>query len=148
MATGTWQVYGLGMKAIMNKEVDLDGNANLYMMFTSSSEVPDVDTDDYENDITANEVTGTNLSSGGVALTNAVASYDSATNTIKFDCDDVSVANVTASDIKNLHIVDKTSGVASTNPLIAYCVLDSALNPSAGTLSVTIDSAGVFTITV
>jgi hypothetical protein len=140
-------VYGLGLKAIHNKEVDLNGNANVYMMFTSSSHTPNVDTHDYENDLT-NIVSGTNLNAAGVALTNVVSTYDTATNTLKIDCDDVSVATVTATGIRNLHIVDKTSGSSATNPLIAYCTLDGDLSPNAGTLSVTIDAAGIYTITV
>jgi hypothetical protein len=147
MASGTWQTYGLGVKALLNKEVDLNGNANLYMMFTSSSHTPNVDTHDYENDLT-NIVSGTNLSAAGVALTGSAVTYDTATNTIKFDVDDVSVSTVTATGIRNAHIVDKTSGSSATNPLVAYCTFDSDLSPNAGTLSITIDSAGVFTVTV
>jgi hypothetical protein len=65
-----------------------------------------------------------------------------------FDCDNVSIATVTATGIRNAHIVDKTSGAAATNPLICYCTFDGDLSPSAGTLAITIDAAGVFTITV
>lgn len=147
MATGTVQVYGLGMKSILNKEVDLDGNANIYAMFTSSSHTPNVDTHDYENDLT-NIVSGTNLSSAGVALTGVATTYDAGTNTIKVDANDISVSTVTATGIRNIHLVDKTSGSSSTNPLIAYITLDADLSPSAGTLAVTWDSAGIFTITV
>lgn len=147
MATGTWQVYGLGLRAIHNKEVDLNGNANVYMMFTSSSHTPNVDTHDYESDLT-NIVSGTNLSAAGVALTNVVSTYDAGTNTLMIDCDNVSVATVTATGIRNAHIVDKTSGAAATNPLIAYVTFDSDLSPNAGTLSITIDAAGIYTIAV
>lgn len=147
MATGTWRVYGLGLGAILNKEVDLNGNTNLYMMFTSATHVPNVDTHDYENDLT-NVVSGTNLPAAGIQLTGAAVSYNTGTDTIMFDVADVSVSNVTATGIRNAHIVDKTSGLASTNPLIAYCTFDSDLSPNAGTLSITIDAAGVFTITV
>lgn len=147
MATGTFQVYGLGLAAILNKEVDLNSNANLFWMFTSSSHTPNVDTHDYESDLT-NIVSGTNLSSAGVAVSGSAVTYDTATNTVKFDATDISVATVTATGIRNIHLVDKTSGSSATNPLICYATLDADLSPVAGTLSFVFDSAGVFTVTV
>ena len=148
MAAGTWQVYGLGLLAILNKEVDLNGNANIWWMFTSVTHTPNVDTHDYESDLT-NIVSGTNLPAAGIiTVTPAVATYTAGTNTLMADLPDLSVVNVTATGVRNLHIVDKTSGAAATNPLIAYCTLDGDLSPNAGTLSVTVDAAGLFTIVV
>lgn len=147
MATGTFQLYGPGVVAILNKQVDLDANANLYWMFTSSTHTPNLDTHDFENDLT-NIVSGTNLSAAGVAATSPAVTYDTATNTIKFDAADISVSTVTATGIRNIHLVDKTSGSSATNPLICYATLDADLSPVAGTLSFVFDSAGIFTVTV
>lgn len=147
MAQGTFSVYGLAMKAMLSGGIDLDGNSNIYAMFTSSTHTPNIDTHDFEADLT-NVVSGTNLSSSGVALTGCAVTYDAGTNTIKFDANDISVSTVTATGIRNIHLVDKTSGSSATNPLIAYVTLDGDLSPSAGTLAVTFDSAGVFTVTV
>jgi hypothetical protein len=66
---------------------------------------------------------------------------------IKWDATDYSVATVTASGIKNSHFVDTTSGVEATNPGAGYIVWDTAMSPSAGTLSIVYDSAGIATIT-
>ena len=143
MATGTWIPYNLTFEKAFNATVDLHSNANLYMMFTSSTHTPNRSTHDFEADLT-NIVSGTNLSSAGVALTGAAISLTS--NTIKFDINDVSVSTVTATGIRNLHIVDKTTGNSATNTLVAYCVLDGDISPSAGTLAVTIDALGVFSI--
>jgi hypothetical protein len=147
MATGTFQLYGLGMTAILNKLVDLDSNSNLYWMFTSSSHTPVIDTHDFEADLT-NIVSGTNLSSAGIQVTSPAVTYDTGTNTAKFDATDISVATVTATGIRNIHLVDKTSGSSATNPLVAYATLDADLSPSAGTLAFTFDSAGIFTVAI
>ena len=135
------------MSNILNKLVDLDSNANLYWMFTSSSHTPNVDTHNDEADLT-NIVSGTNLSAAGVAVTSPAVTYDTGTNTVKFDATDISVSTVTATGIRNIHLVDKTSGSSATNPLICYATLDGDLSPVAGTLSFVFDAAGVFTISV
>jgi hypothetical protein len=147
MATGTFQLYGLGAKAILAKLVDLDTNANLYWMFTSSSHTPVIDTHDFEADLT-NIVSGTNLSSAGIVVDTPAVTYDTGTNTVKFDAVDISVATVTATGIRNIHLVDKTSGSSATNPLVLYATLDADLSPSAGTLSFVFDSAGIFTMAI
>lgn len=147
MATGTWQVYGLGLKSILNKEADLNANSNLYMMFTSVTHTPNVDTHNFENALT-NIVSGTGLSAAGIAITGSLLTYNTGTNTLMFDIDDISASTVTATGIRNAHIVDKTPASTAANPLIAYCTFDADLSPSAGTLSITINAAGVFTITV
>jgi hypothetical protein len=67
---------------------------------------------------------------------------------VKFDAVDISVATVTATGIRNIHLVDKTSGSSATNPLVLYATLDADLSPSAGTLSFVFDSAGIFTMAV
>jgi len=143
MATGTWVPYNLTFEKMLNGTIDLHSNSNLYAMFTSSTHTPNRSTHDFEADLT-NIVSGTNLSSAGVALTGATVSLSS--NTITWDLGDVSVSTVTATGIRNIHIVDKTSGSSATNPLIMYVTLDGDISPSAGTLAVTINAAGVFTL--
>lgn len=145
MSTGTWIPYGLTFEKIFGGGLDLHGNTDLYLMFTSSTHTPNRDTHDFEADLT-NVVSGTNLSASGVALSGATIAFDAGSDTISFDLADVSEDDVTATGIRNLHIVDKTSGNSATNLLVAYCTLDGDLSPSAGTLAVTFDADGVFTV--
>jgi hypothetical protein len=136
-----WQVHGPWVANALSTAM-----ANLNFMFSSVStaEEPDLD---FENDITG-EVTGTNLPAGGIAATGETCTYSTGTNTITCDIGDLSQGTVTASGIRTIYLVDKSGGSAATNRIVASCLLDSALSPSAGTLTVTIDSAGVFTVAV
>lgn len=143
MASGTWTVYGPAITAALSGNLDLSGNSNLFMMFTSSTHTPSSD-HEFEDDLT-NIVSGTGLSSAGVAITGTMT-YTSATDTNTFDVSDVNESNVTATGIRNCHIVDKTGGSPATNRLIAFTTLDSDLSPNDGTLSITIDAGGVFDI--
>lgn len=136
-----WQVHGHWVANALNSAM-----ANLSFMFSSSSSAEDPDID-FENDITG-EVTGTNLPSGGVAATGESCTYNTSTNTITCDISDLSVSTVTASGIRTIYLVDKSGGSSATNRIVASCLLDSALSPSAGTLTITIDAAGVFTVAV
>ena len=140
MATGTWVAYPLTFEKAMNGTLDLHSNANLYWMFTGASHTPAI-THDFEADLT-DIISGTNLPAAGIALASPVISL--ATDVIKWDATDLSNATTTATGIKNIHLVDKTSGSSSTNPLIMYAVLDSVLSPNAGTLTVTLNANGIF----
>jgi hypothetical protein len=140
MATGTWVAYPLTFEKMLNGTLDLHSNSNLYWMFTSSSHTPAI-THDFEADLT-NIVSGTNLSAAGVAIASPVVSL--ATDIIKWDATDLSNSTTTATGIRNIHVVDKTSGSSATNPLIMYAVLDGDISPSAGTLAITLHANGFF----
>lgn len=146
MASGTWQTHGPIIRAALQGAVDLDGNANMYWMFSSSSYTPSPD-HEFQSSIT-NEVTGTNLPAGGVAATGAAVSYDTGTKTTTFTVADLTVANVTATGIRNAHLVDKTGGTAGTNRIVASVTFDADLSPNAGTLTMDVPANGVFAITV
>ncbi len=149
MASGTF-VWGAGFfSALANKEVDLVGTPDtVKIMAVSTAGTPVQDTDDYIDDVNAEEVTGTNLSAGGITAANVTWSYTAGTNVWKLDHDDVSVASVTASDIKYMVWYVETAGAASTDPIIGYVTWDTALAPSAGTLAVNLNAAGLATLTL
>jgi len=138
MATGTLAWHGPAFISAFNKEVDYNSDT-IKMAFATVTYVPDVDAHDYFNDMT-NEVTGTNLSAGGVTLTTCVMTVVGASNIVKFTHDDVSVSTVTATGIRVCVIYDATPGTAATRPILGSAVLDSDVSPNAGTLTVDVDN--------
>jgi hypothetical protein len=146
MATGTYKWYLNAIKNALEQDLDVTA-AGVKVQQTSASETPDQDADEFESAWDANKVSGTNLPADGVALDTPTLTVTGGTNVIKWDATDYSVATVTASGIKNTHFVDTTSGVEATNPGIGYIVWDTAMSPSAGTLSIVYDAAGIATIT-
>lgn len=145
MATAAMKWYGQALIAWANKEVDLLDDS-IKVMLCNSSYTPNQDTHDYKNDVT-NEVSGTNYTAGGNALANDTLTYTAGTNVLKYDADDLTFATVTLSDVKNIVIYDSTPATDATRPLIAYGVIDTALAPNAGNLTITWDSAGIITAT-
>lgn len=109
----------------------------------TSTYTPNQDTHDFFNDIT-NEVTGTGYTAGGATLGSKTATYTSGTNTCAFDAADTSwtTSTITA----RYAIVYKSTGTASTSPLIAYIDFGADVVSSGGTFQITWDSAGIFTL--
>jgi hypothetical protein len=146
MATGTFKWYLNAIKNALEQDLDVTA-AGVKVQHSSASETPDQDADEFESAWDANKVSGTNLAVDGVALDTPTLTVTGGTNVIKWDATDYSVATVTASGIKNTHFVDTTGANEATNPGIGYIVWDTAMSPSAGTLSIVYDAAGIATIT-
>lgn len=145
MATGTVKWYGKALIAWANKEVDLLDDTIKVALTTSTYSV-DQDTHDYFDDVT-NEVSGTNYTAGGATIANDTLGYTAGTNVLKYDGDDVSWASSTISNARRAVIYDSTPGADSTRPLIGFCSFDADVSTSAGTLTITWDSAGILTAT-
>ena len=146
MATGTFKWYLNCIKNMAEQDVDLIA-AGVKVQHSSASETPDQDADEFESAWDANKVSGTNLAVDGIALDTPTLTVTGGTNVIKWDATDYSVATVTASGIKNTHFVDTTNANEATNVAIGFITWDTAMSPSAGTLSIVYDAAGIATIT-
>ena len=146
MASGTYLWYLHCFEHAFEGNFDYTGG-NMKVQHSSASESPDQDADEFESAWDANKVSGSNLAEDGIALDTPTITVTGGTNVIKYDATDYSVATVTASGIKNTHFVDTTSANEATNVAMGYIVWDTAMSPSAGTLSVVYDSAGLATVT-
>lgn len=133
MASGTWTWYGPALTNILKGDIDLD-TATVKIALAATAYTPDPDTHDAFADVIANEVTGTNWATRGQTTT-VTQDVDTANNRVRIFFSDISVNTVTLSDAKHL-IAYKDTGTDATSLLIAYCTLDTALAPSAGTLAI------------
>jgi hypothetical protein len=140
MPSGTFVLHGPAIVSAFNKEFDFnDGNTKI--AFATSSYTPDKDLHDYFNDVT-NGVSGTNLTTAGVALANCAVSVISASDVVRFIADDVSVASVTATGIRVAVIYNDTAGASSTDPILGSITFDADMSPAAGTLAVDFQGTG------
>ena len=108
--------------------------------------VPDINVDDFWDDLVATEVTGTNYTARGEALTTPVVSE--AAGTVTFNADDVTW-NSNAGGFANARhaILYFDSTVNTTSPLIA--TLDFAVDKgnTTGDLTIQMDVLGLITLT-
>ena len=137
--------YGKFFNSAFTKKVDLSADT-IKVMLCTSSYTPDQDTHDFKDDVT-NEVTGTGYSAGGATLSSPTLTYTGGTNTLAFDGGDVSWAGSTLT-ARYAVVYDSTPGTDATRPLIMYVDFGADVSTTAGTLTVTWDSAGLASVTV
>ena len=140
----TAKMYGLALQSAFNKEIDWDSDA-IKVMLCTSAYVPDQDAHRYKSSVT-NEVTGTGYTAGGATLTSPTFTYTAATNVLMLDAADTSWASSTIT-ARYAVIYDSTPATDATRPLIGYVDFGADVVSSAGTFSITWDSAGIFTLT-
>jgi hypothetical protein len=139
------KLYGNFLLKALNKEVDFDSDTIKVALLTSSY-TPNQDTHDYFNDVSANEVTGTGYTSGGITLASKTATYDSGTNVIVLDAADVTWSSSTIT--ARYAVVYDSTGTSSTSALIGYVDFGSDQSSTNGNFTITWDSTGIVRITV
>lgn len=142
----TANVYGLFYKSAFNKELDLDTDT-IKVMLCTSSYTPNQDTHQYKSSVT-NEVTGTGYTAGGLTIVSPTVTYNTGTNTVTFDS--TTDPQWTGSTITARYAVyyDATPGSDATRPLISYVDFGADVTSTAGNFTITLDAAGIFTVTV
>jgi hypothetical protein len=123
--------------------IDLDLETHKGALFTNTI-TPNFDTDTAYavTPYNANEVTGTNWASGGVALVGTAIS-NSPTGALMYDATDVSVANVTFTNARCYLLY---ADVLAGNNAIVLVNFGADYSPTAGTFSITWAATGVFAI--
>lgn len=84
-------------------------------MLVSAAYVLNQDTHDFIDDVSANEVTGTGVSAGGVTLSSVTTTLDGASNTVKLDAADITGISATFCYV----VVYVDTGTASTSPVVS-----------------------------
>lgn len=99
---------------------------------------------DYWSDITSSEVSGSNYSSRNVATPTVTTSG----STVTIDASDPSAYSYSASGFSNARyaVLYKDTGSDATSQLIAYYDFGSNKGNNAGTLTLQLDSSGIFLV--
>lgn len=139
----TFTAYNSFKKALFDKSIDFT-NDTIKVALTTSSYTPNIDTHDNFDDIT-NEASGTGYTTGGFTLSGKATSVDTTDNEGVFDATDLTNTTTTISNARYA-ILYKSTGVASTSPLIGYWDLESSLSSIGGDFSFTWNSEGILNI--
>jgi hypothetical protein len=140
------KLYGQFLSQALNKEIDFDTDTIKVALLTNAY-TPDQDAHNYYDDVVANEVSGTGYTAGGSTLANKTNSYNSATNVIVLDADDVTWSSSTIT-ARYAVIYDATPATNATRPLIGYVDFGSDQSSSNGNFTITWDATGIVRITV
>jgi hypothetical protein len=143
--TVTAYLYGAGLKALVNEEIDWDTD-DIRVALCTSSYTPAQTTHDYFNDITNELSTGDGYTAGGSTLANATATHSGGTVTL--DADNLSWAAMTGT-ARYAIIYDVSSGTVTTaQPLIAYVDFGDDVISTGGTFTITWAVGGIATYAV
>jgi len=109
----------------------------------TSTYSPSIDSHDFFNDIT-NEVSGTGYTAGGATLASKTVTQDNTNDKAVFDAADVTwtTSSITARGA----ILYKSTGVASTSPLIGYIDFGADKTSDGGTFQITFNTEGILNI--
>jgi len=140
------KLYGNFVVKSFNKEIDWDSDTIKVALLTNAY-TPNQDAHDYFDDVVANQVTGTGYTSGGITLANKTNTYNSATNVIVLDADDVTWASSTIT-ARYAVIYNATPATDATRPLVGYVDFGSDQSSSNGNFTITWDSTGIVRVTV
>lgn len=129
----------LTLKGGTSFPVDFDTDT-IKVALATSAYTPNQDTHDYFDDVT-NEVVGTGYTAGGATLASPTVTLDTANDRVDFDAADTSwtTSTITA----RYGIIYKSTGTASTSPLIGIIDFGSDQISSAGTFLIQWNASGI-----
>lgn len=108
-----------------------------------------MDSDDFFNDISGTEITGTGYSAGGYTFAAKASTYDTASDQIRLD--NTTDPNWTTSTLSatDAAVWVDTAGASSTDPVYGEVDFGATVTTTAGTFTVTLDATGwaVFDLT-
>lgn len=146
LAAVTGFLYGVPVKNQYDGTAVSDWDTDtIKCALTTVTYTEDQDTHDFFNDVT-NEVSGTGYTAGGATLGSKTATYDTASDQTRLDAADTTWTTSTITARKA--IVYKSTGTASTSPLIGLLNFGADVSTTGGTFQITWDSTGIQVIDV
>jgi hypothetical protein len=136
--------FGQGWLEAMKAGIDFDG-ATWKMSLHTTSMAANVDTWNFQDDLTNEVANGSGYTTGGVTLTGVALSYDATTDQVRFDFNDPSWTFSASTSWRYGAVYIDTAGAASTDPLLL--LLDwGATQTVSGVYTVNVDSTGIYAI--
>ena len=137
-------LYGLTLEKFL---IDTAGESleaeDHFEALVTDSYTPNFDTHDFFNDLT-NEVTGTNYTSGGVAVTSTEITLSS--GTLTFDAADTTYSTVTITDaMAGVIATSVSTPAAATNQLVVLQDFVTAASATAANFVIQHSASGIFT---
>lgn len=149
MAAGPFTVFGAAKEAVAKGLIDFDTD-NFSVFLVTSAWTPSVNVDDTYSDLSANEVpNGSGYTTGGIDL--AALAVSRASGVVTID-ETTNPAWTSASFTCKYAVIAKRAGgsLTGTDLLVGYVDLDNgggSITVTAGTLTITWNASGLFTIT-
>lgn len=132
----------LGDDSIVGTAINLKTDT-IKLSLHSSTFVPDVDADEFFSNVD-NEVSASGTYSAGGATLTPTLSTDDTDNEGVFDATDVSFTSATIT--ARYAVIYKSTGTASTSPLVLYIDFATDQTSTSGTFSITFAAEGILNL--
>ena len=120
-------------------------NDTLKVILLADTYTPNIDTDEFYDDISAHELgTAGGYTAGGATISGKSVTVDTANNKSVFDCADPSWTADGTGFTARYAALYKDTGVAGTSPLIAYWDFGGNQNPVSIAFTLIVNVAGLF----
>lgn len=142
MAEGDITFYNRAKKELLDGNIDLVTDTIKVALLASHT--PNIDTHEFFDDVSADEVSGTGYTAGGATLGTKATTADNTNDRASFDCADITWSLLDVGTPSHA-VVYRDTGTAGTSQLICYIELGRASNGSDYTLVV--NAAGLLRLT-
>lgn len=133
-------LYLKGIEQAFLGNIDCE-NDTIKLKYMDTAYTPDAGTDQFLSDVSASEASGAPTET----LANVDIRIDTGNSRVEFDADDVTENSITTTTDK--FIIYKDTGTAATSPLIMCIdIAEGTLTPVSGTLAITFNAEGLFSI--
>lgn len=138
--------YGLTLEKQLIDTIglSLESETAVKVLMVTDSETPDFTADDFRNDVTANEVSGTGYSAGGATLTSTEITLSG--GVLTYDAADVSWASSTIANAMAAVGYFSRGGADTADELIWLSDFVTAASTTNGTFTIQWNASGIFTI--
>lgn len=126
-------VVNTAKKKLLDGDIDLV-NDTIKLMLITDSHTPDIDAEEFIDDVSANEVAASGTySAGGATLATKSTTVDDTNNRAYFDAADVAFTSATIT--ARYAYLYKDTGTPATSPIIGYYDYAENKSSSAGTFT-------------
>lgn len=137
----TVKLFGQAMLKIATGSIDLDTDT-FKLLLRDNTDAPNLDTDDFRDDVTGELAATNGYPSGGVTLASVTVTYDSASDQVRFDCADPTFSFTGSKTWRYGDVYKSRGGAASADELLANLTWDSDQTVSTA-YTLQIDAAGL-----
>lgn len=121
------------------------GGDTIKVALITASYTPNIDTHDFFDDVSANEISGTGYTAGGYTLVSQTVTTDTTDDEGVADAADPTWT-ITTTVQPRYAVYYKSTGTASTSPLLFYVDFGETYTINNGTLTLTINTEGYLNI--
>ena len=141
-------LYGLTLEKFLNvtslPASGLESETAVKVLMVTDSETPDFNADNFRDDVTANEVSGTGYSAGGVVITSTELTV--AAGVLTYDAGDASWSSSTISNAMAGVGYFVRGGADTADELLFLSDFVTAASTSNGTFLIQWNASGIFTV--